>query len=76
MRFQFTRRQFFDEILRLRDLMGSKDFWSKPEDYRDRAIRGITFVYLNADLQDGDIGTFNATLMEYSRRETFSLLHI
>lgn len=72
---QFTRQQFLDQLLLFRELMGSKSFWDKPENIREKAVKGFSFVYFNADLSlPSDASLFEGTLLEYSKRETYMFL--
>jgi len=70
---QFTREDFFRETLNFRDLMGSKSFWAKTDEERDRAVRGYGFVYTNCPLEQVIITTFCATMQEYTKREGMML---
>lgn len=70
MNFQFTRADFIREWAAMRELMGSKTFWAKAPEDRDRAVKGFAFLYVNADITDDDKQTFASTMHEYTRRET------
>ncbi len=70
----FTRKYFFEEIIRLREWMGDRSFWqgNKPRN----AIRGLLYVYANTDgLTDSDISIMEATTTEYDMRLALCLDH-
>lgn len=77
----FTEQYFFDELLRLRQAWGTKDFWNLPEDKRQKMLDGLGFLYLNIVNDDGSkpdkekidewATHYQATMTEYSRRELF-----
>lgn len=73
MTFQFTRQDFVREWHNMRDFMGSRTFWAKPVEQRDLALKGFTFVYCNADIQESDKMTFASTMQEYTAREGMML---
>lgn len=77
----FTEKYFHDEIVRLRQAWGTKDFWAMSDEKRQKMIDGLSFVYLNIVNEDGSTptseqieqwaGIFQSTLTEYSRREFY-----
>ncbi len=73
----FTREYFLEELLRFRELMGTKSFWDDldkefllPTEVKcSRAMYGLLYVYLNTpDLTDSDKGFMKAASIEYDRR--------
>lgn len=72
--FQFTRADFLREFHAFRQLMGERTFWAKPFGVREKAVKGFSFVYLNADLLPEDVTTFDSTLQEYGARERMSFM--
>lgn len=82
----FTEKYFLEEIHRFRELLGQKSFWEQAnsEEVADRAIRGLSFVYLNLVNEDGTLpnqsqidkwaNIFDAAIGEYNRRKTYLLM--
>jgi hypothetical protein len=74
MRNELTRRYFLNQLLELRSLMGSREFWAGSQERRDAAILAFGFVYTNAaDLLPEDLSAFEATIQEYHRRESSTI---
>lgn len=71
---QFSRKDFMEQIMHFRDLMCSADYWQRSESTRDCAVRGIGFVYTNAEILPEDITLFCSTMAEYQRREYYMLV--
>ena len=77
---EFTEKYFFEEVVRLRQFMGQKSWWAKPEIERERCISGLSLVYLNIVNEDGShpsheqiekwAAIFESTIIEYERRKT------
>ncbi len=66
----FTHKDFFRELLQLREFMGSRQFWSLPVEKRELAKSGFIITYLNTQPADESIaGMFSSTLQEYDKRE-------
>lgn len=82
----FSISYFKEEFVRLRGLMGSRDFWNKPDRVRQSALDGFGFVYLNLYNDDGSALTpdqiehwanvYSATIAEFQRRELFHTVGI
>lgn len=76
---KITLKYFFSEICNFRKLMGDLTFWEKTKEQRQKAIDGLTYVYLNLTQDDGkalsssDIemaaNILDSTLTEYTQRE-------
>jgi hypothetical protein len=74
----FKESDFHTEIIRFRELMGSKEWWNKSLAQRDACIRGLSILYLNINNDNGSAPTqeqmnewaflLDATLTEYSKR--------
>lgn len=73
MSYQFTRQDFFRETLNFRELMGSKTFWAKSPEERERAIKGYGFVYTNCPVEEDVASIFVSTMTEYTKREGMML---
>ena len=63
------------EMMAFRDLMGSRDFWSKSETTHEKAIKGLGFVYVNAELLPGDENFLVSAIDEYAHRKAVLTLH-
>ena len=66
-----TRADFLVEVVRFRQLFGSRDFMKGPAETRDAAVSGLGHLYLNAEgitSKDGEL--FAMTMDEYARRLT------
>ncbi len=73
-----TPQEFYREICELREWFGKRQFWQLKPEQREGAIRAITLAYLNtspddAHSQDDLFTALDATLLEYQRRELWSL---
>lgn len=71
---QYSKEYFFSEVLSLRNLMGDINFWKKPEEHHDGALKGLTIVYLNIKIDEFDSScsdVFQATIFEFSKRKQF-----
>lgn len=76
---EFTLEYFNEQICAFRKLFCQKDFWEKAEDYRELALKAITFTYLNVkpkdDKEDEQLkSVFKATMDEYTRRGTMMFM--
>jgi 3-deoxy-D-manno-octulosonic acid (KDO) 8-phosphate synthase len=79
----FTEKEFYTEICRFREHLGNSEWWQKPQEIRDACVRGLSFVYFNVVNDDGSLpnksqidkwgAIFDATISEYSRRESFMI---
>ena len=77
---KFTLKEFFEQVNYLRQLMGEKSFWAKPESERRGAVNGLTFVYSNTKTdtpkdEETLINIFSSTIGEYTRRESMILIN-
>lgn len=76
---KFTLKEFFEQVNYLRQLMGEKSFWAKPEAIRQEAVNGLTFVYSNTKTDNAEdeetlINIFSSTISEYTRREAMVIM--
>ena len=76
---KFTLNEFFEQVLYFRDLMGSKSFWVKPEDFRKKAVSGLTFIYTNTKTdtpkdEETLVNVYTATINEYNYRESMAFV--
>lgn len=76
---EFTLEYFNEQICAFRKLFCGKDFWSKAEDYRELALKAITFTYLNVktktDKENEQLHSiYKANIDEYTRRATMMFM--
>lgn len=77
----FSEKDFVEEVMRFRELFGSRLFWAKPADIRQKAVDGLAFMYLNLDGSiTGEalarvVRLFDSNLTEYTRREILAITH-
>lgn len=68
---------FRQEVVRFRELMGSKAFWEQPFEKRDRATYtlGLLYVCFEGTPEENEdvITLYTATIDEYYRRERMIL---
>lgn len=76
----FTCQDLRNEILELRSLMGTKDFWAKSSEHRERALKGLGHMYFTYDsknMSEYEIqqlaNQYMSILGEYQRRELMVL---
>lgn len=69
----FDISYFRQEIVRFRELFGSKTFWAKTPEQRQVAINGLAFVYATIKASATEMADaanlLDNTLTEYNRRE-------
>lgn len=75
---EYTLEYFNSEVCAFRKLFGQKDFWEKPEEHRELAVKALAFVYFNVKVKDADEderlkSIFKNTMDEYTRRGTMIL---
>lgn len=69
-----TREYFHAELLRFRELMGQKSFWSDVE-RAGRAMYGLLYVWTNTDSPtQSDENHMQATCDEYDRRLAYAIV--
>lgn len=61
----FTSEYFHEEVLKLYDLMGTKDFWKKDHQL---AIKAIMHTYFQSPVSEQSATTLKAVLIEYDYR--------
>lgn len=68
-----TKEQFFKEVVTLREMWGTKDFWADPKKVQ-LAKKAITVAYFGVEKttpqkdQDHVVDTYLATMAEFNRR--------
>jgi hypothetical protein len=77
----FTKRYFYDEIVRFRECFGNKEWWKLAEAKREACVRALCYVYTNVVNDDGShpkqemidslAVTLDATVIEYERRKMY-----
>lgn len=72
---EFTIEYFNNEVCEFRKLLGNKKFWDAEEEYRDRAIKALSFVYFNVKTKNDEerqllVFHFKLIMEEYTRRAT------
>lgn len=78
----FTKKEFYTEICRFREMFGNKEWWNKPLEIREQCVRGLSHMYLNVVNDDGSFpsneqlkeyaNVFQNTLNEYHHRGAIS----
>ena len=73
--YKFTSEYFRDEVVRLRELWGTKSFWSNKDKPRI-ALGAIFYTYLNSPPSESAKTLWESTVMECERREQYVVLGI
>lgn len=72
---EFTIDYFNSQVCEFRQLFGQKDFWNKPEEHRELAVKALSYVYFNTKTTTPEDevylkSTFKNTMDEYNHRGT------
>jgi hypothetical protein len=71
----FTETEFLEELNRMREFMGDRRFWAKPEAMRKAAVDGLAYMYFRCEDAEKVASLFLSTMNEYTRRETLGIIH-
>lgn len=72
----FTKKYLLSEITKLREMMGTKKFWIKPE-RASLAIKALFYVYIKmpkSEIDDMVVRSIESLCDEFDRRLTYVIL--
>lgn len=78
--FCFTPKEFFQQVLHFRELMGDRTFMVDKKHQHQAAIDGLAFTYANLEMDTPaeDVArcgnVLDATLTEFSRRQSYLIM--